>query len=130
MNKRNFLFSLAAIALLTVVIASPAFAANSFSSAAGNAGSGGDIGADFFTTLQGMITGNVGFFIGLAVTVLGIWTWVIKQQTGAGVIMIIGGVLITLAPGLFNSAREFTASVISNVGGNSSSTSFSAEPVN
>jgi len=105
MDKRTRLFSIAAIALLALIIANPAFATD-----------GTEVGSEFFTSLQDMITGNIGFFLGLLITVLGIWTWVIKQQTGAGVTMIIGGVLITLAPGLFNSARNLAYSALDTVG--------------
>lgn len=116
MDKRSILFGVTAVALMALLVANPAFA------------QGEEVGADFFTTLQGMITGNVGFFIGLGITVLGIWTWVIRQQTGAGVVMIIGGVLITLAPGLFNSARNFAGEVLGNVGASDAGAGFTTNP--
>jgi type IV secretory pathway VirB2 component (pilin) len=102
-------FSLAFLTMALMVLAAPAFAQST--------GNAGDVGSEFFNSLQDMITGNVGFFLGLAITVLGIWTWVIKQQTGAGVIMIIGGVLITLSPSLFNSAQNFLNDTLETVNG-------------
>lgn len=83
----------------------------------GFAQDGTQVGSDFFNTLQDMITGNFGFFLGLGITVLGIWTWVIKQQTGAGIAMIIGGVLITLSPSLFSSVRNFVGDAVEATGG-------------
>lgn len=107
MNQRTFLFSLAAVAFMAVMIAEPTFAA-------GDAKSSGAAGLD---TLTGIITGNIGLLIGLGITVLGLWTWIIGQKTGAGIIMIIGGVLLTLAPGLFNGARQMMSGVVANFGG-------------
>lgn len=69
-------------------------------------------GGNMLDTLQGLITGQIGLFIGLAIVVLGLWTWIIKQETGAGITMILGGVLITLAPGIFNGVREFADSAL------------------
>ena len=117
MDKRNFIFSMAAIALMAVLVANPAFAQG-----------GEEVGSSFFESLQGMIVGNIGLFIGLMITVLGIWTWVIKQQTGAGVTMIIGGVLITLAPGLFNSARNLVSGALDTVEADSSDAKYTVNP--
>lgn len=104
MNKRT-LFTVAAMVVM-VLAASHSFAAPA------TTGGGSDIGQSYYDTLKGMITGNFGFFLGLGITVLGIWTWVIKQQTGAGVTMIIGGVLITLAPNLFSNVQGFIGDVV------------------
>lgn len=112
MNKRT-LFTVAAMLVMTMV-ASHSFAVGSV----GGSGNGGTIGESYFSTLQGAITGNFGFFLGLGITVLGIWTWVIKQQTGAGVTMIIGGVLITLSPNLFSNVQSFVGSVVDTSTGN------------
>jgi type IV secretory pathway VirB2 component (pilin) len=102
MKKQSLITSLAVVAMMLVV--SGAFAQNSQDA--------GQIGQSYFTTLQEAITGNFGFFLGLGITVLGIWTWVIKQQTGAGVTMIVGGVLITLSPSLFSNVQSFVGSVV------------------
>jgi peptidoglycan/LPS O-acetylase OafA/YrhL len=55
-----------------------------------------------YDVTRDLVTGNLGFFIGLILAVWGIWTWVVKQETTAGILMIIGGVLITVAPGVMN----------------------------
>lgn len=85
------------------------------------------IGADFFDSLQNMVTGNVGFFLGLLLTVLGLITMVFKQFS-AGVVMLIGGVLITLSPGLFNSLRNLMADVLDTVGATSTASGFQTRP--
>jgi len=111
MNKRSLLAAVAAVAVMTVM-AHPAFAAGSASSA----------GDNFLTTLQDLITGRLGLFIGLAITVLGLWTWIIKQETGAGITMIVGGVLITVAPGLFNGVHDFVDSAVTGISGGNNTT--------
>ncbi|PZP39337.1 MAG: hypothetical protein DI585_04470 [Pseudomonas fluorescens] len=111
MNKSIFL-GLAAAALM-VAFADPAFAQATGS--AGGAASGA--GSAATATLIGVITGNIGLLIGLGVTLLGLWTWIIGQKTGAGLTMIVGGVLITMAPGLFNGVRSMATGVMENFGG-------------
>ena len=109
MNKRT-LFTVAAVAMLTLV-AHPAFASEASSA-----------GTSFLTTLQDLITGKLGLFIGLGITILGLWTWIIKQETGAGIVMIIGGVLITVAPGLFNGVHDFVNSAVTGISGGNNTT--------
>lgn len=106
MDKRNLIFGLAAVALLALVFIDPALAQDA-------KGSGGRARE----TLENVITGNIGLLLGLGITILGLWTWIIGQKTGAGIIMIIGGVLLTLAPGLFNGARNMLGGVVQQFGG-------------
>lgn len=82
--------------------------------------------ANLLTTLQSLITGNLGLFIGLILAVFGIWTWVVKQETMAGIMMIVGGVLITIAPGVMNTISSFVNPVVNAVGGNLTSATGSA----
>lgn len=108
MNK-SILFGLASAALM-LVVADPAFA----STAGGEASRAG---GDAAQTLVSVITGNIGLMIGLGVTILGLWTWIIGQKTGAGLTMVVGGVLITMAPGLFKGARDMAVGVVGDFGG-------------
>ncbi|MFZ2586556.1 MAG: hypothetical protein WAZ18_00300 [Alphaproteobacteria bacterium] len=64
-----------------------------------------------YTKTRDLVTGNIGFFIGLLLAVWGIWTWVVKQETMAGIFMIVGGVLITISPGVLN----FMSSIVNPV---------------
>jgi hypothetical protein len=110
MSIRTF-FTLAAMLVMLVVVASPAFAVTDSSAS--------DAGGTILTTLEQAITGNIGFVIGLGVTILGLWTWIINQETGAGITMIIGGVLITLVPGIFDGARNMMFGVVTTLSGGS-----------
>ena len=109
MDKRTLMLGVAAAALMTLVIIDPTFA----QSAGGSSGSGAaGAGSAAKSTLENILTGNIGLLLGLGITVLGLWTWIIGQKTGAGIVMIIGGVLITLAPGLFNGVRSMASNVV------------------
>jgi type IV secretory pathway VirB2 component (pilin) len=102
---RQAFFALATILVMVAAISNPAFA---------QAAAAGDLA---LRTLTDVITGRIGLLIGLAIVILGLWTWIIKQETGTGITMIIGGVLITLAPGMFNGARGFVDGVITQFSG-------------
>lgn len=106
-NTREIFFMAAAVALLAASAIDPSFAQNSAGSA----------GANALQSLQDAVVGNIGFFIGLGVTLLGLWTWIIKQETGAGIVMIIGGVLITMTPSIFNGAQDFIGGVVNGFSG-------------
>jgi hypothetical protein len=111
---RQAFFAFAAVLVMLVALMDPSIAQNQTAAAAG---------ANLKGTLEGIITGNIGLFIGLAIVILGLWTWIIKQETGAGITMIIGGVLITLAPGVFNGVRDFMNQAISGFSGSGNVTS-------
>jgi len=113
MDKRTLMFGFAAVALMALAIHFPAFAATTV----GGGSDASSSGAEAKATLEGILTGNIGLFLGLGITVLGLWTWIIGQKTGAGIIMIIGGVLLTLAPGLFNGVREMAGGVVNQFSG-------------
>lgn len=102
---RHSLFLLAAGSLMLLAAANPAFAQA--------AAAGGNL----VSTFEDAITGNIGFFIGLAVTLIGLWTWIIKQETGAGIVMIIGGVLITLVPDIFDGMTDVVRGVVTQFSG-------------
>lgn len=107
MISRNAIFTLALVAGLMLI--------------------GGDVlaqgadkaGSTFLDAVQKASTGNLGLAIGLCLAILGIWTWVVKQETGAGIFLIIGGILITITPGVFNSLRSIVNPLVSTVAGGS-----------
>jgi type IV secretory pathway VirB2 component (pilin) len=111
MDKRTLIFSTAAVALMAFMVIDPAFAG---ASTGGDASSAGD---DALTTLVDVITGKIGLILGLGITILGLWTWIIGQKTGAGIVMIIGGVLLTMAPSLFNGAHNMLSGVVDSFEG-------------
>lgn len=55
--------------------------------------------------LQGLISGNVGLLMGLIIGAIGAWTFFIKGQAW-GIIMLLGGVILTAFPSLFNSSYK------------------------
>jgi hypothetical protein len=107
---RQTIFTFAAALLMVVAVSGLGIAQGS--------GDADGAGTNLRATLESVITGQIGLFIGLAIVVLGLWTWIIKQETGAGITMILGGVLITLAPGMFNGVRQFMGGVVGAFGGN------------
>jgi hypothetical protein len=62
-----------------------------------------------------MLTGPLGLALGLAVVTLGIWQFV-QQNNGAAIMLVIAGVLITLAPGIYNGAHAVVCPVMSALG--------------
>ncbi len=67
------------------------------------------VGESVGEDLVALLKGNIGTIVGLGIALLGLYTWLV-QQSGWGVIMIIGGVVVTAFPGLFSSLQDgFTA---------------------
>ena len=64
-----------------------------------------DAGAAELNLLNMILNGYIGFSIGLIVAVMGVYT-LAMGDTKTGAKLIILGVLITLTPGVFNSARS------------------------
>lgn len=106
MNARYLCFGLMAVATMVLGADFAAYAQDA-------ATAGGNV----VDTIQDAVTGNIGVFIGLAIVLLGLWTWIIKQEAGAGVVMILGGVAITMLPGIFNGAKEVMEGVVGTFSG-------------
>lgn len=68
-------------------------------------------GIDALTTLQDMLTGNIGLTLGLGIMVIGLLT-IITGKAAAGLIMILGGALLTMSPGIFNGVRSMVYGVV------------------
>ncbi len=75
------------------------------------------MGGTELSALTALVTGNVGLAIGLGATIFGIYTWFVKQSVGLGLLMIIGGILFTLAPGVFNGTRTVLCPLVTSLGG-------------
>ena len=112
--RLHSILSIAALALAALLLAEPTFAQGA--TLAGN---------NAFRTFQDVITGNIGFLIGMAIAFFGVWTWIVNQNTGAGILMIIGGVLITMVPALFDGARGLVGGVVGQFGGADNTTAAS-----
>lgn len=112
MNRNLIVFGVMALAAL-VLMSPDVFAAGTDAATAGD---------NFKQTLEKLSTGNLGLFIGLGVTILGLWTWIVGQKTGPGLIMVIGGVLLTVAPGVFNGARDIVDNAVSGISNSNNTT--------
>lgn len=70
---------------------------------------------EVYTTTYGLITGNVGTMVGLAMGLFGIFLFVSTKSVKAAVIMILLGVSITAWPGLLLSAIDGLNTAFSNL---------------
>ncbi len=98
--------------LLTVVAALLMSAATAYAQSTGSS----DVGAVELDLLVTILTGNIGLFLGLAVTIMGIIIFV-KGDTGGAVFTVILGVLITMAPGVYNGLRFIACPIAEALGG-------------
>ena len=62
-------------------------------------------GNTLFTDVQNLIRGNLGVVIGLALSLFGLWMWLVQQATW-GLIIVIGGAALTAFPGIFGSLSQ------------------------
>lgn len=65
--------------------------------------------------LQTVLTGNFGIFLGLALTVWGIFKAFAKGETGGGILLIICGVALTIFPGVFNVASSIVNPIVTAI---------------
>ena len=73
-------------------------------------------GQESVGALSDAIESNYGLLIGLGVAALGMWMWLIDQNTW-GVVMMIGGVAITAFPGLFQGLYQGLDPFLNTAGG-------------
>jgi hypothetical protein len=78
-----------------------------------------EVGRAELDTLTSVLTGDssIGFFLGLAVTVLGIWKMFVADEKGFGFILLICGVAITVFPGVFQFAQNISLTVANAITG-------------
>lgn len=88
--KKLFLFALFGFVAVALTVA-PEFAM-------------ADAGATLLGDLNTALGGSLGTIAGLIIAVLGLYMWLV-QQASWGIVMIIGGVLITVFPQLFDSIK-------------------------
>ena len=92
-----------------MLVASPVFAQS------GGTGAN-QAGTSLLTTLNSVLTGNLMLAIGLAIAVIGLWVWLVKQETMAGILMIVGGVVLTAAPAIFRGTSTVVTPVVDSLG--------------
>lgn len=93
------------IALVGLVALAPEALANVDSTAQG-------AGSSVITGINSVISGNIGLFIGVGLALFGLYTWLVAQNTGTGIIMIIGGVAVTAFPGLFEGMSQASTDIL------------------
>lgn len=74
-------------------------------------GAGGDILKDLLTA----INGNLGTTAGLVVSLVGLYMW-IWNQVSWGIVVALGGALLTAFPGIYKSMGKFGTAAFSNAG--------------
>lgn len=69
-------------------------------------------GGQALSTIEDAVTGNLGLMVGLGMVIIGLLTWLFSGKAVAGITMILGGAIFTLAPGVFNGVRDLVYGVI------------------
>jgi len=96
MNRKILTFGVAGIAAAAALVAPELALAQDAASA----------GQNILDNFTAGATGNIGLLIGLGIAALGLWKWLMDQSSW-GIILIIGGVLVTAFPGIFKSVSDF-----------------------
>lgn len=68
-------------------------------------GTGTGAGSSLKADIVDVFKGDIGFLVGLGVSVFGLYMWLIKQASW-GLVMLIAGGLITVFPNLFKGIQE------------------------
>ena len=63
------------------------------------------VGAPELRLVQGFLTGNYGLLIGVATAFAGVYKLAAKADAKGGILLIILGVLFTMAPAIYNGTR-------------------------
>ncbi len=67
--------------------------------------------------LELFLTGNYGLTLGLGVVIFGIFQ-IVQQNVGGGILLIVVGALIVLAPGIYNGTRMIVCPITALLGNN------------
>ena len=76
-----------------------------------------NVGQSALGGVSSLLSGNIALVIGLCLGVFGLWTWLVKQETW-GIILILGGVVLTAFPGIFDSITTGSTNIIGTITGN------------
>ena len=107
----KFKFFMAILALVAAYAPELAFAnGQGATNPANHSGSGA--GSSLRSDIEAVFTGDIGFLVGLGISVFGLYMWLIKQASW-GLVMLIAGGLITVFPSLFSSIESGSQSAFS-----------------
>ena len=73
-------------------------------------------GESILTAVNDVLNSPIMIVIGLALAVIGVWMWLVRQETAAGIMMIIGGVIITGIPAIFRGTSTVVTPFVEAVG--------------
>ena len=105
MNKLFKQFAIfAAVFGFAATVGADAFAAVPHGSGVGSSGS--EAGSGFLTDFKAALTGSMGTTAGLLVSLVGLYMW-IWNQVSWGLIVAIGGALLTAFPGIYDNIGSF-----------------------
>lgn len=76
-----------------------------------------DAGDAELKILEDLVTGNIGLAIGLILAVWGLWKAVVSGETGSGLLLLVCGVLLTLFPGVFDTAASIVKPIAQTLTG-------------
>lgn len=78
----------AMVLLLSVMVVDSSFAAT---------------GQEIITAVTQFLSGTPGKLIALFLGLAGLWTWLVSQNTGLGISLIVAGLVMVFAPGILSS---------------------------
>lgn len=73
-------------------------------------------GESILEAVNEVLNSPIMIVIGLALAVIGVWMWLVRQETAAGIMMIIGGVIITGIPAIFRGTSTVVTPFVESVG--------------
>lgn len=100
MKKLSILAVIALVAVAFTMMPDSAFASTA--------------GSQLKEDLVDMLKGNIGTLAGLGISLLGLYTWIVKQETW-GIMIVLGGALITAFPSAFDQVRDGVANAFTGV---------------
>ena len=64
-----------------------------------------NVGSSLLTDIQGILRGNLGVVVGLAISLFGLWMW-LAQQSSWGLLIVIAGAALTAFPGIYGNLSQ------------------------
>ena len=101
LNQRETVFALAAVGVMTLVMADASVAQQVIQDTSG-AFSQSQVGVGVKTAFSDLLKGNIGLVVGVFFAVFGAYMWLVKQETMVGIGSIVFGAVIALSDNLLS----------------------------